>query len=78
MVARNEEKMKKRLADIREAIQGNVKLMHVVADFSDMPTIEDYERILEPVKALDVAIIFANAGLMDVGAFTESSAKRME
>ena len=36
MVARNEEKMKKRLADIREATQGNVKLMHVVADFSEM------------------------------------------
>ena len=65
MIARNEEKMKKRLDDIREYTRGNVKLMHVVADFSEMPTFEDYDRILEPLKALDVAIVFANAGLMD-------------
>ena len=78
MIARNEEKMLKRLDEIREQTQGNVKLTHVVADFSEMPTFEDYERILEPVKALDVAMIFANAGLMDVGPFSVSSAKRME
>lgn len=78
MVARNEEKMKKRLDQIRERTQGNVKLMYVVADFSEMPTVEDYSRILAPLKELDVAMVFANAGLMDIGPFTEASGKRME
>ena len=78
MIARNKEKMQKRLDDIREKTKGNVKVMAVVADFSEMPKIEDYERALAPIKDIDVAMVFANAGLMDVGTFSECSAKRME
>ena len=78
MIARNKEKMQKRLNEIREKTKGNVKVMAVVADFSEMPKIEDYERALASIKDIDVAMVFANAGLMDVGTFSECSAKRME
>ena len=69
MIARNEEKMKKRLDEIRERTQGNVKLMHVVADFSVMTTVEDYTATLAPLKDIDIAMLYANAGLMDTGPF---------
>ena len=69
MIARNEEKMKKRLDEIRERTQGNVKLMHVVADFSVMTTVEDYTETLAPLKDIDIAMLYANAGLMDTGPF---------
>jgi len=38
MVARNEEKMKAKLDEIKEATMGNVKTMYVVADFASMTT----------------------------------------
>ena len=78
MVSRNEEKMQQKLDEIKEKTMGNVKTMYVVADFATMQTYEEYERAMAQLKTIDIAILFLNAGIGQVGAFAEASTTRME
>ena len=57
---------------------GNVKTMFIVADFATMQTYEEYEEAMAPLKTIDIAILFLNAGIGQVGAFAEASTARMQ
>ena len=63
MVSRNEEKMQQKLQEITQKTSGNVKTMCVVADFAALHTYEDYEKALAPLKEIDIAMLFLNAGI---------------
>ena len=64
MVSRNEEKMRQKLAEIREKTNNSVMTMYVVADFANMNTYEEYEEALRPLNNdMDIAILFLNAGI---------------
>ena len=52
--------------------------MCVVADFAAMHTHEDYEQALAPLKGIDIAMLFLNAGIGQAGAFVDISTSRME
>ena len=67
MIARNEEKMKEKLA----SITNDVEKKYIVADFFEMTQISDYQIIATELKSLDVTILFLNAGVGQVGPFTE-------
>ena len=70
--------MQQKLDEIKEKTMGNVKTMYVVADFATMQTYEEYERAMAQLKTIDIAILFLNAGIGQVGAFAEASTTRME
>lgn len=78
MVSRNEQKMQQKLEEITRRTEGNVKTMCVVADFAAMHTYEDYEQALAPLKGIDIAMLFLNAGIGQAGAFVDISTSRME
>ena len=60
MVARNEEKMKAKLAQIKAPVEK----MFIVADFFKMTSVEEYKRIIaDQLKGQDVAILILNAGV---------------
>jgi len=42
-----------------------------VANFFEMTKIADYERIAIELKSLDVALLFLNAGVIQLGPFSE-------
>lgn len=77
MIARNEDKMKEKLETIREKTMGNIKTMYVVADFGAMHTYQEYEEAMVPLKEIDIAILFLNAGIGQVGAFAEQPEQRI-
>ena len=52
--------------------------MHIVADFCAMNTYEEYEKALAPLKGVDVAMLFLNAGISEAGAFAEIPALRIQ
>ena len=52
--------------------------MCVVADFAAMYTYEDYEKALAPLKEIDIAMLFLNAGVGQAGAFVDISTTRIE
>lgn len=66
-MARNEQKMKEKLA----TMPSSVETKYVVADFFEMTKIEDYQRIATELKSLDIALLFLNAGVGQVGPFSE-------
>jgi short-subunit dehydrogenase len=63
MISRNEEKMKEKM----KGINGT----YIVADFSKMFTIKDYKVISDQLKDKDVGILCLNAGVQQMGAFSE-------
>ena len=68
--------MIEKLAEIKNT---EVKKDYIVADFFAMKTIEEYEEsIASKLKDKDVALLFLNAGVGQVGAFWEVPAKRLE
>ena len=52
--------------------------MYAVADFAAMHTFEDYEAALAPLKGIDIAMLFLNAGIGQAGAFIDVNASRIE
>ena len=51
--------------------------MAIVADFAEMHTYKEYEKALEPLKHVDVALLFLNAGISETGRFAEISTVRL-
>ena len=62
IISRNEEKMKEKLQEIREKCGKLIKTKYIVADFSVMSKYEDYVRIAEELKTIDIAMLFLNSG----------------
>ena len=61
--------MNKKLEEIKKDAP-NIKTMCIVADFSKMYTIQDYEDVIaSKVKDLDVSILALNAGMGVFGPF---------
>ena len=53
--------------------------MGIVTDFTQMPTIDDYNRILgEKLKDLDIGVLIANAGVAYPLPFAELSNREVE
>ena len=78
MVARNEAKMAEKLAHITESFP-QVKVKSVVFDFADHWQVQDYQNdIADQVKDIDIAMVFLNAGVGQVGAFNEISPQDVE
>ena len=44
--------------------------MAIVTDFAEMYTYADYEKALEPLLSVDVAMLFLNAGIAEPGPFS--------
>ena len=75
MIARNEQKMNEKLAEIK----CDVSKKCIVADFFKMTTIEEYQVVIgDKLKNDDVALLFLNAGVGQVGPFSEVPGKRLE
>ena len=71
MVARNCEKMTEKLQVISE-MYPKIKTKQIQFDFSENCSLADYKRILcLPLKDLDIAMLFLNAGYAQIGAFDE-------
>lgn len=66
MVARNEKKMKEKLQEVVQAVpesdRAAFQCKSVVADFGTMTTIDQYFKLAEQFKDLDVAMVYLNAG----------------
>ena len=78
IVARNEAKMQEKLAEIKK-VAPLVQTKCVVADFFEMLTIKQYqETIADKLKDIDVALLILNAGVGQVGPFSEAPAERLQ
>ena len=60
--------MKQCLAEISKE-HPNANYDHVVVDFGEVTSLNEYQKLLEPVKKLDVDILCLNAGVADLGVF---------
>jgi len=70
MVSRNEAKINEKLTEL-SAKHPQVKTRAVVFDFAEKCRIEDYREILgKAVEDIDIALVFLNAGHVQVGAFS--------
>ena len=70
IVARNEDKMKEKLKEIEAEAGHPIKTKYIVADFSKMHTIKEYEELVaKPLQGLDIAVLLLNAGVGLMGPF---------
>ena len=76
IVSRNGDKIKQKLSEIwQECRKGDrdFQTLAVVADFSKLQTLEDYNReIGDKVKHLDIGVLVLNAGHVCFGPFAET------
>ena len=78
IVARNEQKMEEKLAEIRAKNQG-CETKSIVADFVQLGSIEEYRAAIgEPLKDLDIGVLVANAGFSSVGPFADLTDSELE
>ena len=70
--------MKEKLEEIKKLTNNKVKTMYVVADFSKMTRIDDYEHIAEKLKGIDIAMLLLNAGSSCVGPFIDLRPEEVE
>ena len=71
MVARNQSKMDEKVAEVKKKYPER-KYMTIVADFSKMQSIKEYRTLIaDKVKNLDIAMIFLNAGVAQMGCFSD-------
>ena len=74
MISRNKSKMEDKLKQIKETTLEKtgkkIQTMAIVADFAEMYTYADYEKALEPLLSIDVAMLFLNAGIAEPGPFS--------
>ena len=75
IIARNEEKIKEKLNQIQKK---GVKTSYFVADFAEMNSYEDYEKLAEKMKSIDIGMVFLNAGIGEPGPFVDLDTQRME
>ena len=71
LVSRTATKLEKVEALIKKE-SPNIKTKIVVADFSGDASLTFYRNLLNVVKDIDISIIIANAGLLNVGDFESS------
>lgn len=78
MVARNQAKMDEKVAEVKKKFPER-KYVTVLADFSKMHTIKEYKDIIgEKVKNLDIAMVFLNAGIAQMGCFADIDEAHVE
>lgn len=78
MVARNQAKMDEKIAAVK-AKYPQQKYVTIVADFSKMHTIKEYRDIIgSKVKDLDIAMLFLNAGVAQMGPFADLDDSHVE
>ena len=63
VIARNKDKINEKLKVISEGCGRVIETRSVIADFSQLSTIEEYERIADEIKDLDIGILILNAGV---------------
>jgi|LakMenE01Jun11ns_1017448.scaffolds.fasta_scaffold8825674_1 short-subunit dehydrogenase len=69
MIARNQQKLTEASAKVRTRFP-RVKIVTISADLSKMVSIHEYkEKIVHKIKDLDVAMLFLNAGVAQMGKF---------
>lgn len=67
LISRTKSKLEKVEADIKKE-SPDIETKIVIADFSGDASLAFYRNLLDLVKDLDVSIVIANAGLMNIGA----------
>lgn len=72
IVGRNEQKMKEKLQEIKDASMKNgqteIETKYIIADFQKLLTCQEYETVVaDPLKDLDIGILIVNAGMMTAG-----------
>lgn len=78
MIARNKAKMDEKVARIKH-IYPKVQVMAIVADFSKMHTIQEYrDTIGSKLKDIDIAMLFLNAGVAQMGCFADLNDNSVE
>ena len=71
VVARNLDKINQKLQDIRESCGRVIETKAVVADFAKMSTIEEYQKVADQMKDLDIALLLLNAGAIQFSFFKD-------
>lgn len=67
IIARNQAKMDEKIAEVRKKYP-QIKYMTIVGDFAKMKTMKDYrEQIANKLKDIDIAMLFLNAGVGQMG-----------
>jgi len=60
-------------------VNQKIETMYIVADFSKMKSITDYENIVqEKLSKIDIGVLVLNAGVGTMGPFADLSNKEME
>jgi len=71
IVGRNEGKIKEKLDEIQEK-HPTIKTRAIVFDFAALTKIEEYKELIgDALKDVDIAMLYLNAGLAQIGAFTD-------
>ena len=69
MIARNQQKLNEASAKVTARFP-RVKVVTISADLSKMHSIQEYkEKIVHKLKDLDIAMLFLNAGVAQMGKF---------
>ena len=72
MVARNEEKMKTKIQEIKAAHSG-IECDYIICDFSKFTTLSEYRELYSSkIGGLDIAVAVANAGYALAGKFEDN------
>ena len=78
IIARNKDKMKEKLQDLVLEFP-HIKTGHIVADFGQLKTIEDYKKVVEyEMEFYDIGVLALNAGVGTMGPFEELTDKEVE
>ena len=72
IVARNEDKMKEKIREIKkESTNKELQTYYVVCDLSKLYSFEDYKmKIMKEIEHLEIGMIVLNAGIAPMGPFT--------
>lgn len=78
IIGRNEQKMKVKLDDIKARAGKPIKTRYIVADFSKLTKIAQYEKIAEQLRDIDVAMLILNAGVAQMAPFKDIPVQYLE
>lgn len=78
MVARNEAKMKEKLAEV-QALRPDIQTKYIVADFAKLNTLKDYQEVLgEQLADTDIGMLVLNAGFGEPLLFEDATDEEIE
>ena len=78
MIGRNESKMQKAIKEVTDKCP-QIKTKYIIFDFAKLTTIQDYEdKIGKELKEIEIAMLYLNAGYLQMGGFSDVSHNEIE